>query len=313
MLNTTQTSATALTTSIQKDMVKASNKTKPKRLPPRLVEVSHCIDIHPQMRRVVLTGNSLLGFPANKNGSHIKLFFPRAHQTAPILPQMGAQGPIWPSDEQRPITRTYSVRYYNPGNNTLAIDFVRHTHAGPASQWAQNAQPGDKIGVSSPGGPDPLLAPAQCHILVGDMTALPAINAILETLPPTARGFAFIVGQQQQFNLTHNSNLQVVWLPQENSSANDGTPPLNAKTQAQQARLKIEPLLADLESTENHNHAPLSVFVAGENSLVLTLRDYFKARYALNKYLLYAVPYWRKGQHEEDYHQQRHTIMDEVF
>ena len=296
-----------------------------KRTPPRLLKVQACSNPHPQIRRIILSGETLRNFPVNNYGGHIKIFVPRAHQIQPLLPTLGPKGPIWPTDDARPITRTYSVRYYNPVNNTLAIDFVMHKHLGPAANWAQKAKPGDLIGVAGPGGPNPLLAPAQHHIIAGDLTALPAIQATVEALPSTSQGAVFIAGECHGLKLQHNTKLEIHWLePQFRDNEIQGNPKnINTATRISEqvleaiklyvkvANLKKPPLTNNQKLT--NTDAPLSALVAGENSLVLTVRDYLRTTFQLPKALLYAVPYWRNGQDEEGYHQQRHTIMDEEY
>lgn len=56
-----------------------------------------------------------------------------------------------------------------------------------------------------------------------------------------------------------------------------------------------------------------SAFIAGENASTVALRDVLRERLGLTKKNCYAVPYWRRGQNEEAYHQQRHAIMDQVY
>ena len=55
----------------------------------------------------------------------------------------------------------------------------------------------------------------------------------------------------------------------------------------------------------------VSVSLAGENTRVVSLRKLFIQQFKIPKTHLYAVPYWKQGENEEDYHQERHRIMDE--
>ena len=71
-----------------------------------------------------------------------------------MLPKLGPRGPVWPPPDQRPITRTYTVRRFDATAGELDIHFVLHDDAGPASNWAARAEPGDFIGIVGPGGPD---------------------------------------------------------------------------------------------------------------------------------------------------------------
>ena len=74
----------------------------------------------------------------------------------------------------------------------LDIDFVLHLHggSGPAAEWAAAAQPGDPLLLVGPCarwgdclGIEFAPGAAERLLLVGDETAVPAIAAILETLP----------------------------------------------------------------------------------------------------------------------------------
>lgn len=271
--------------------------TKPKRTPPRLATVVRTEDVSPAIRRVVLGGESMRGFPEDRSGAHIKVFLPLQGQTQPVLPTLGPNGPVWPPQHLRPVTRTYSVRKYCPIKNELAVEFVMHGDHSPAASWASNAKPGDCIGIAGPGGPDPLLKPAAYHLLVGDQTALPAIAALLEELAPDAQALVVLWAQAAnlQIALRHPPGVTAHWI----------TGP------------QIECAQRMLSTVEQHlPHAwqgELSAFVAGENSLVLQVRQYLCEHFGLNKRTLYATPYWRYGQDEETYHQERHRIMDEVY
>lgn len=57
----------------------------------------------------------------------------------------------------------------------------------------------------------------------------------------------------------------------------------------------------------------ISAFIAGENGAVLACRKQLIQDFGLSKKQLYAIPYWRRGQDEETYHERRHEIMDEVY
>ena len=189
------------------------------------------------------------------------------------------------------------MRKYCSEANELDIDFVAHGQSGRASGWAINAKTGDFIGVAGPGGPDPLLAPADWHILAGDLTAVPAISAILEQLPERATGQVFI----EVDNLTDKhaiacpEGIVINWVLRDISGI---------KNTLVEAVGQVAPPAAATS---------MSAFIAGENASVLLCRDKLRNDYQLTRKQLYAIPYWRRGQDEETYHQQRHDIMDQVY
>ena len=282
----------------------------PKRVPPRLLDVVRITDLPAGMRRITLTGATLQGFPQDKNGAHIKVFLPRDNQQIPELPKLGENGPIWPPSDRRPITRTYSVRHYCAINNELDVDFVLHGHNSPAASWAGRVQLGDKVGIAGPGGPDPLLAPARNYFIIGDLTALPAISALLENLPSNAAGHALICGIDHAINIQHDTQIHTHWYKYQRDLIQALTTMINTidivgSNKTADTNEIVDTVDLDLPS--------VSGFVAGENSLVLSARDLLREKYQLNKKLLYAIPYWRRGQDEETYHQERHSIMDQVY
>jgi NADPH-dependent ferric siderophore reductase len=146
----------------------------------------------PHLVRVTLGGESLGEFPdTGCTDSYVKLIFvdPTLDLEPPYdLAELREALPA----EQRPVTRTYTVRRVDRAARRLAIDFVTHGDSGLAAPWAASAKPGDRLVVTDPGGgyaPDPHVA---WHVLAGDLSALPAIASALEALPATATGVAHL-------------------------------------------------------------------------------------------------------------------------
>jgi NADPH-dependent ferric siderophore reductase len=76
-------------------------------------------------------------------------------------------------------TRYYTVRSYADGE--LTLDVVVHDH-GLVTEWASGDCVGDVVTVSEPKASFALPDDAQWLLLVGDLTALPAIARIIETV-----------------------------------------------------------------------------------------------------------------------------------
>jgi len=74
-------------------------------------------------------------------------------------------------------TRYYTVRGWNPASRELVLDVVVHDE-GLVTRWAQTECVGDVVGISAPKGSFDLPADAAWVVLVGDLTALPAIARI---------------------------------------------------------------------------------------------------------------------------------------
>lgn len=93
-----------------------------------------------------------------------------------------------PGPGAHPVTRTYTVRRVDAGTRTLEIDFVVHGDEGLAGPWAATVQPGARISLMGPGGGYLPRAETDWHLLVGDLSAVPAIAAALDALPRDAAG-----------------------------------------------------------------------------------------------------------------------------
>lgn len=77
-------------------------------------------------------------------------------------------------------TRYYTVRAWDGAE--LTLDVVVHEH-GLVTEWASGDCVGDVVTVSEPKASFALPASAQWLLLVGDLTALPAIARIIESAP----------------------------------------------------------------------------------------------------------------------------------
>jgi NADPH-dependent ferric siderophore reductase len=107
--------------------------------------------------------------------------------------------------------RHYTIRALHEG--VLDIDFVLHGH-GPAAAWGGDAQPGAAIEAVGPRGRTRLAEHADWHLFVGDETCMPAIFAMVETLPAGARAFAFLeVGSPaERQDLATAADLTLEWV-----------------------------------------------------------------------------------------------------
>ena len=262
------------------------------RTPPRMLQVASIVDLGPSLRRVWLAGD-LQSFPSAAEASHIKLFFRRPGQAELCLPRLGPSGVVWPPPAARPIARTYSVAAFDASAQRVAVDFVLHGEQGPATRWATHARLGDTLGLAGPGGPNPMLGPASRYLLVGDLTALPAISALVAAMPHDRRATVLIEvpALHERYTLPANPRVRVSWCVR----AYGQRSPLPAQVCA----LALAP-----EDT--------FAFVAGENTAVVAIRNHLLGERGFGSHQLYATPYWREQQSEEEYHEQRHRIMDEL-
>ena len=229
----------------------------------------------PNMHRVVLGGPGLDRFDCGAFTDHyVKLMFPR--------PGVAYDEPFDPARvradrprEEWPVTRTYTVRAWDPDARELALDFVLHGDSGLAAQWALHARPGDELHFGGPGGayrPDP---DAGWHLLAGDESALPAIATALERIPAGAEFAAFVeIGDPAD----EQDVPGITWLHR-------GAAPIGSA---------LVPAVLDLKFADDA-HA----FVHGEAGFVRELRRYLRVERSVPRERLSVSGYWRLG-HDED-------------
>lgn len=260
---------------------------------PLLLQVVRTEHLAPSFKRIILGGEALADYPDDAAGAHIKVLVPRPGQERPPLPTLGEGRPRWevPPGE-RPFVRTYTIRSVDVAAREVALEFVIHTHGGPAATWAQNATPGDWIAISTPG--SPFHFPAHCtwYLFAGDPSALPGIAARLETLPAGAQATVLIEAPSadEAIELPHADRFTVRWLTQDRSAS--GESPLVEAVRA----LTIPPDAA--------------IYAAGEAASMTEIRTHVRQTLGIPREQVYVLPYWKQGVNEETYHEQRHHFMD---
>lgn len=125
---------------------------------------------HRRIRRITLSGDDVDKFIADPRAqepaSWVKVFFPWRDTLA---------------------GRAYTLSGIDKLARTFDIDMVLHGE-GPASNWARDAMPGDKLGFAGPcSGGFRLLPQTRWLLLLGDETALPAMRTILASLSARCR------------------------------------------------------------------------------------------------------------------------------
>ena len=149
----------------------------------RMTQVAKIEDLSPHMRRIIVTGADLDGFPIEQEGAHVKAIFPRPGE---VKPKLG----LYPGAKK--WMRSYTIRSFDPHAKELTLDFAVNDHTGLATDWAANAKIGDLLGIAGPGPAKYPSYQADWHLIIADLTALPAAAAALEKLPEEAKGTAII-------------------------------------------------------------------------------------------------------------------------
>lgn len=240
----------------------------------------------PSMVRVTFAGADLHAFHSDGRDQSLSLFLPHPGQTEPRVPlELGDgwwQGWRELPDDVRAVMRSYTLRALRRDPDEVDIDFVLHTPAGPASHWASHAAPGDRVLLLGPAVADNRairFRPSEDTDLVviwGDETAVPAVSAILESLPAgtPARVWLQVRDAGDIQDLATEADAEITWLVQEDS--------LDA--------LRV----ARLPPAERPY-----VWIAGESGCVKELRRHFVRERGIDRRRVTFVGYWRQGMTEE--------------
>ena len=154
-----------------------------KRPPPRIVDVVRVDQLTPHMTRVTFGGENMAGFVTKGPAEHIRIFLPDESTGQLPLPVPGPDGLEFPPDGERPKSRAYTPRRWDPDTLELDVDFVIHGE-GPASAWASAVKAGDTavVGGQASGAYLPE-SDVDWYVILGDEAALPAIGTLLDALP----------------------------------------------------------------------------------------------------------------------------------
>lgn len=243
----------------------------------RRLQVRSSRPLTPAFIRIELAGEELDGFNSPGFDDHAKLFFPDPDGGDLRLPTMTQAGPVWP-DGPRPIARDYTPRHHDRQAGTLTLDFVLH-EAGPATDWARSARPGDWLGVGGPRGSMLIPTGYDWHLLVGDETALPAIARRLEELPADAH--AIVVAEVDRPGdappLASPARLDLHWCHRQ-GAAPGSSPRLLAAVRA-------------LTLPAGDGYA----WVACESGQARALRQHLTGERGLDPRRVKAAAYWRLG------------------
>jgi NADPH-dependent ferric siderophore reductase len=235
----------------------------------------------PNLVRVTVSGPELEGFASNGPAEHIRIWFPKPGQSQPLLPVWGPTGPLpFKEGDERPVSRVYTPRRFDPQMRELDIDFVLHEDGqGPGLTWIRNAKAGDTLVVTGPGGPYKTDLGAAWYVLAGDHAALPAICTILDTLPAgaPAQVYVEVASAAEEIALESAAEFTVTWL-------HGGDEPRNA------GRL--------LASTLKDTPFPAGdgrVFVACEAGVMRDIRRHLLYERGLSRDVIHTHGYWKYG------------------
>jgi len=270
--------------------------------PVHTFEVIGTEQLSPHIVRVVLGGSGFGTFAPNSfTDAYCKVVFVREDTDVASLPAPLTLDSFreLPQDHQPPI-RTFTVRWIDTQRREMAIDFVVHGEHGVAGPWALAAQPGQRAYLMGPSGayaPDPA---ADWHLIAGDESALPAIGATLEALPPkaVARVFVEVADPNDQITLESAADVELNWVYRGGRA--DLVPEDRAGDHA--------PLIAAVRAA-HWLPGQVQVFIHGEAQAVMhNLRPYIRKQRGVDAKWASISGYWRRGRTEESFREWKREL-----
>ena len=213
----------------------------------------------PRMTRVRLGGEGLCGLAAVP-GQSVKIYVP---DPTGLL-----------------VSRDYTVRDADPDQPSMDIDFVLHGD-GPAANWARQVSPGQVLEFVGPSGryrPDPA---ADWHLFGGDESALPAVLAMVESLPADAPAVLYVevADAAEEQPVSGPARPEVHWLHRGDAIAGANT------------------LLEDALRAARLPAGQGRIWLAGHTPTVRRIRAHLLTERGVDRRALYVRGYWdRAGQ-----------------
>lgn len=230
--------------------------------------------VSPGFLRLTLGGADLSAFRSDGFDDHVKLLLPAPGQDRPQLPRIVDGRPQFDGGE-RPAARDFTPVRWDASKGTMVLEFALHD-AGPATEWARSAAIGQWLGIAGPRGSMVVPKDLPWHWLLGDASALPAIERRLAELPAGTRAAVC---------------LQL-------DDAADRRPLATA------AQLDLH-WVADLAQAARELPLPEGdgfIWAAGEHADMAALRRELMARPGVNPRRMRISAYWKRGaaaHHEE--------------
>lgn len=222
----------------------------------REVTVSRISNIDPHFLAITFHSPDFSDFISASFDDHVKFIF---------------------TENAEEIRRDYTPTHYNPHRNELTLQFALHD-GGKATTWAKNAKVGDKAVIGGPRGSVILPDDLNWQLLIGDNSALPAIERRISELPAGSEVIALILvaDSSAQRPLPSAAKLTVHYCYSE-----------------QQLLQTLQHLT--LPNTDGFSWA------AGEASLMQQVKALLTGPLQQARHTMRIGAYWRKG--EADFHQ----------
>jgi NADPH-dependent ferric siderophore reductase len=161
--------------------------------------------------RVRVRGSDLTSF--QEDAIHFRVVLPPAGHGDVEWPYVAENGAtVWPKGDKALHRPVYTTRWIDHEAGLMDFDVFLH-EGGRVTEWAQNLQPGERVGITGPGGggvPD-----TGSILLYADETAFPAAARILEALPADTKGHATFLAEDGAwcaYPVTAPSGVSVTWV-----------------------------------------------------------------------------------------------------
>ncbi|WP_285250563.1 siderophore-interacting protein [Pseudarthrobacter sp. fls2-241-R2A-168] len=253
-------------------------------------------ELSPHMVRIVAGGDGFADFSNNDFvDRYVKIVFPQPGIEYPSPLDLWSVRETMPR-EQWPFTRTYTVRWVDEAARELAIDFVVHGDEGLAGPWAAQAQPGDTLTFTGPGGAYNPAPDADWYLFAGDEAALPAIAAVIESLPAEATGLAFLeVDSDADIQpIAAPPGFELRWLTRNGVPAGESNLLVQAVADAAWPAGRVD------------------VFAHGERGYMKALRDVFFKQRGLDRKQVSLSGYWAKGRVEDVFQAEKKLPVGQI-
>ncbi|WP_085246701.1 siderophore-interacting protein [Gilliamella mensalis] len=240
-----------------------------------LLTVLNVEKISPSFIRIQFSSNKPVNIDPLWICPYLKLLFPDPLTGLIEFPQLDENNKILVNDRLRQLVRSYSVREFDRDANQFFVDFAIH-ETGLASVWSQKAKIGDQIGLI--GAASKLKFNNDCLILMGDVSAIPAICYTLEHLPKKQKAFAFmqVNCKSDMVSLPVNKSIKVHWFVQNGDNPNQ--------------------FVDAIISTDLSGQDKLLFWGGMECSLAQAVRHAVKDKYTyLPSDAFHITSYWREG------------------
>ncbi|HYI58669.1 MAG TPA: siderophore-interacting protein [Microlunatus sp.] len=177
-------------------------------------DVREVLALTPNMIRIVFGGEDLRRFATSGDpDERLVVVLPRPGERETPAPVRQPDGTLdYPADDE-PEIRSYTVRRFDADKPEMVVDFVRHV-GGLAATWAIQAGVGDVVYLSPAKGWYAPPSDARWQLLLADMTALPALGRIVESLPAEMSAIAVteVTAELDRQELTSAADVTYTWV-----------------------------------------------------------------------------------------------------